>query len=112
MLISLGSFAVLLVTLVVLARKGLALSTRVLLSLVLGLAFGSLLQAFFGVGSESLDTILSWTNLVGSAYVSLLKVIIMPLILVAMIAAVLRFCLLYTSPSPRDQRGSRMPSSA
>ena len=25
---------------------------------------------------------------------------------------VLRFCLLYTSPSPRDQRGSRMPSSA
>ena len=24
----------------------------------------------------------------------------------------LRDCLLYTSPSPRDQRGSRMPSSA
>ena len=24
----------------------------------------------------------------------------------------LRLCLLYTSPSPRDQRGSRMPSSA
>ena len=23
-----------------------------------------------------------------------------------------RICLLYTSPSPRDQRGSRMPSSA
>ena len=27
-------------------------------------------------------------------------------------SAVLRCCLLYTSPSPRDQRGSRMPSSA
>ena len=26
--------------------------------------------------------------------------------------AYLWFCLLYTSPSPRDQRGSRMPSSA
>ena len=25
---------------------------------------------------------------------------------------VVRACLLYTSPSPRDQRGSRMPSSA
>ena len=24
----------------------------------------------------------------------------------------MEFCLLYTSPSPRDQRGSRMPSSA
>ena len=27
-------------------------------------------------------------------------------------ACVLSSCLLYTSPSPRDQRGSRMPSSA
>ena len=27
-------------------------------------------------------------------------------------AARVNFCLLYTSPSPRDQRGSRMPSSA
>ena len=26
--------------------------------------------------------------------------------------AILLICLLYTSPSPRDQRGSRMPSSA
>ena len=28
------------------------------------------------------------------------------------LAAGLNTCLLYTSPSPRDQRGSRMPSSA
>ena len=27
-------------------------------------------------------------------------------------ADVIKVCLLYTSPSPRDQRGSRMPSSA
>jgi len=27
-------------------------------------------------------------------------------------ALLVDFCLLYTSPSPRDQRGSRMPSSA
>ena len=30
----------------------------------------------------------------------------------AVLAADLKSCLLYTSPSPRDQRGSRMPSSA
>ena len=29
-----------------------------------------------------------------------------------MLATAIGFCLLYTSPSPRDQRGSRMPSSA
>ena len=28
------------------------------------------------------------------------------------VKSVLLLCLLYTSPSPRDQRGSRMPSSA
>ena len=31
---------------------------------------------------------------------------------VGRIAAFINPCLLYTSPSPRDQRGSRMPSSA
>ena len=31
---------------------------------------------------------------------------------VADVAGALESCLLYTSPSPRDQRGSRMPSSA
>ena len=30
----------------------------------------------------------------------------------AVLSAPLYICLLYTSPSPRDQRGSRMPSSA
>ena len=30
----------------------------------------------------------------------------------SLLIALLRACLLYTSPSPRDQRGSRMPSSA
>ena len=30
----------------------------------------------------------------------------------AIIGGLLMVCLLYTSPSPRDQRGSRMPSSA
>ena len=34
------------------------------------------------------------------------------LFLVAPIGILIMYCLLYTSPSPRDQRGSRMPSSA
>ena len=85
MLISLFGFVALLAYSLAF-KKGLRLSTRVLLALVLGLAFGSLLQAFYGSGGDALAAVLSWTNLVGSAYVSLLEVIIMPLILVAMIA--------------------------
>ena len=34
------------------------------------------------------------------------------LILLIVTTTFLIYCLLYTSPSPRDQRGSRMPSSA
>ena len=35
-----------------------------------------------------------------------------PLIKAATLTSMVEACLLYTSPSPRDQRGSRMPSSA
>ena len=35
-----------------------------------------------------------------------------PVVAVTLALTVLGTCLLYTSPSPRDQRGSRMPSSA
>ena len=34
------------------------------------------------------------------------------IILVVILGTQSQACLLYTSPSPRDQRGSRMPSSA
>ena len=43
-------------------------------------------------------------------YIHASRNIILPLILA--LAEQLKVCLLYTSPSPRDQRGSRMPSSA
>ena len=38
--------------------------------------------------------------------------VIMGVSLLTYAVNVFLFCLLYTSPSPRDQRGSRMPSSA
>ena len=43
--------------------------------------------------------------------ISSLTEIGMGLLALAIVASLL-VCLLYTSPSPRDQRGSRMPSSA
>ena len=59
-------------------------------------------------------TVLSGAQMLFVAFGAL---VLMPLITgldpnVALFTAGLGTCLLYTSPSPRDQRGSRMPSSA
>lgn len=71
-------------------RESWTLSRRVLLGLVGGTLFGFLLSAMAGGDQAVLDTTLEWTNIIGSSYVSLLRMIIMPLILITMIAAVLK----------------------
>jgi len=77
---------------VLVARTGgpdFSLSKRILLGLVAGVAFGLLLQ--FGYSSpDIIERTLTWTNVVGSIYVNLLKMIVIPLVLIMMIAAVVR----------------------
>jgi len=73
-----------------LGQRGLSLSMRVLYGLLGGAIFGLLLNFNSAVLGESLEAFLNWTRLVGVGYVSLLKMIIMPLILVSMIAAVIK----------------------
>ena len=71
-------------------RDSWSLSRRVLLGLVGGIGFGFLLEAFYASNPMVLDETLQWTNILGSSYVALLRMIIMPLILITMIAAVLK----------------------
>jgi len=71
-------------------RESWSLSRRVLLGLVGGIGFGFLLEAFYASNPMVLDETLQWTNILGSSYVALLRMIIMPLILITMIAAVLK----------------------
>ncbi len=73
-----------------LRRRGMSLSRRVLAGLLLGIAYGCYLQLAFGAGSEAVDATLEWTNVAANGYVNLLRLIIMPLVLVMMIAAVLK----------------------
>lgn len=73
-----------------LARSGVSLSRRVLVGLVLGATAGLLLQLIYGIDSMTLSRTLTVTNMLGSSYVNLLKMIIMPLVLVSMVAAVVR----------------------
>ena len=48
----------------------------------------------------------------GASESTMIRTVLIPVILPAVMAGWLLACLLYTSPSPRDKRQSRMPSSA
>ncbi len=83
-------FAGLVVFLAGLRRKELKLSRQILVGLGLGLVYGLALQLLYTGSPETLAGTLEWTNVVGSIYVSLLRMVIMPLVLVMMIAAVVK----------------------
>lgn len=62
---------------------------RVFTGLGLGVVFGVTLQAIFGQGSDIISGTLQWTNIIGSGYVSLLKMIVIPLIMVSIASSVI-----------------------
>lgn len=87
--ISLVLFAGLLFGLFKLQQGNKSLSRLVLMGLVAGSVFGVVLQLLVSE-QHSLALVLDWVNLVGSGYVALLKMLIIPLVLVSMIAAVVK----------------------
>ena len=60
------------------------------MGLLAGLVYGFFLKFAYGPGSDVMAGTLEWTNVVGTSYVNLLKMIVMPLVLVMMIAAVVK----------------------
>ncbi|MDE0732345.1 MAG: cation:dicarboxylase symporter family transporter [Gammaproteobacteria bacterium] len=89
-IVNLVLFTALISLLYQLAGKEIGLSKRVLIGLVAGSLFGFYLQAAYGLASPVAAQTLEWTNVIANSYVNLLRMLIMPLILVTMIAAVLR----------------------
>ncbi|MDX1302056.1 L-cystine transporter [Photobacterium sp.] len=83
-------FAFLIGLLFKLQRSENTLSKRVFTSLALGVIFGGTLQFIYGGGSDVIATTLEYVNIVGAGYVSLLKMIIMPLIMVSIIGAIIK----------------------
>lgn len=71
-------------------QKKNTLSRLVLIGLVTGSLFGLALQLIHGEGSGVIAQTLEWVGIVGSGYVGLLKMVIMPLVLVSMISAVVK----------------------
>lgn len=89
-IINLAIFALLIALLYRQQKSDSTLSKRVFTSLGLGVVFGSALQAIYGAGSTIVSETLEYVNILGAGYVSLLKMIIMPLIMVSIIGAIIK----------------------
>ena len=88
--INLAVFAAIILFLSRFRRPRYSLSRQVLMGLVAGLVFGFALQFAYSGDPAVMSATLEWTNVIGTTYVNLLKMIVMPLVLVMMIAAVVR----------------------
>ncbi|WZY00721.1 L-cystine transporter [Bacillus sp. FSL W7-1360] len=74
-------------------KRHMSFSTRVFTSLGLGVIYGLLLHVLFDAESIALTQALDWINLLGTGYVRLLQMIVMPLIFISILAAFTRLTL-------------------
>ncbi len=63
---------------------------RVFTGLGLGVVLGAALQAIYGAGSPAVAATNDWLDVLGSGYVKLLQMIVIPLIMVSIIGAILK----------------------
>lgn len=87
-LLNLAVFFTLILLLGKFARSGQSLSRQVLSGLVLGVAAGFIMQVLYD--ATTIARTLEWVNMVGSGYVRLLQMIVIPLVLVSILGAVAR----------------------
>ncbi|MCS6142091.1 L-cystine transporter [Latilactobacillus curvatus] len=70
------------------ARIHVKFSRRVFTALGVGILFGALLQIIFKADSTVVKQTADWIGIVGNGYVSFLKMIVMPLVMVSIIQAI------------------------
>ncbi|OWY38522.1 L-cystine transporter [Xenophilus sp. AP218F] len=89
-IINLAIAALLLALLWLQQQKHSSFTTRVFTGLGLGVAFGAALQLFYGAGAPSIAASMDVLDIVGSGYVKLLQMIVIPLIMVSLISAIIK----------------------
>ena len=68
-------------------RKKVSFSKRVFTGLGLGIAYGLVLHFSYGIESTVLKESMPWFNLIGTGYVKLLQMIVMPLVFISILGA-------------------------
>ncbi|RST76148.1 cation:dicarboxylase symporter family transporter [Siminovitchia acidinfaciens] len=75
--------------LIFMQKKHVSFTKRVFTGLGAGIILGALLQAIYGVDSEILTTTADWYSIVGSGYIKLLMMIVVPLVMVSIIQSII-----------------------
>lgn len=73
-----------------LQAAGLSFTKRVLSALACGVLLGAAFQAGYGAGSATVANTNAYLDIIGSGYVSLLKMIVVPLVMVSIVSAILK----------------------
>lgn len=68
-------------------KKHVSFSKRVFTALGLGIAFGLALHFIYGTTSQVLADSIQWFNLIGTGYIKLLQMIVMPLVFISILGA-------------------------
>ena len=85
-ILNIAIFLAILFLLNLLFKRTQKLGQTVFVALLIGLGLGAIWQTFFD--KESLVTLLDWTNIVGTGYVRLLQMIVMPLVFISVLSAI------------------------
>ena len=75
--------------LIFMQKKHISFTKRVFAALGMGIVLGALLQAIYGAGSTVLSETVSWYSIVGSGYIRLLMMIVIPLVMVSIIQSII-----------------------
>lgn len=89
-IVFLAVFVVLLALLKVLKEKGKSFTFRVFTALGAGIVYGIVFQVVLGRGTDAATLALDWIAIAGTGYVSLLRMLIMPLVFVSITGAFTR----------------------
>lgn len=87
---ALATFVALLILLKAMRTKGLSFTVRVFAALGMGILLGLGMQLLIGRESEATAVALDWMAVVGQGYIGLLKMLVMPLVFVAILGAFTR----------------------
>lgn len=88
--IILVAFVAVLIILKLMKNKGLSFTVRVFTGLGFGIIIGLAIHVFLGRDSDPSKLVLDWMSIVGQGYIGLLKMLVMPLVFVAIVGAFTR----------------------